>query len=761
MRNIKKNYFTRKPMLSSLLICMSMQMPIAANATIGTSFAVINQQTGANEGGLVADISAACPTFNWHSWATGDCSSPWVASTDLDPWWRSLSDTTEEFLTIQIAETGNVSTLGSDPGSWQTVYLSEGYIDPVIVFSPVASNTLEAKNAMVRLRNVSHNSFEWMITGWNDENDLYTNNAGLSNVAAHYMVMEAGTWLIDGRKVMAGKTYATNTAWEEDVSYSPSDKYPINFSSAPQVFHQVMSTDTPQLAHNSRIRNTSATGFDIKIQGHESSLWSMGETVGFIAFETPLNPESKITYKTNKQKTNSADYYFGSIKSVDHNPTGHVSKFSGYSYNNYGFLATFAATQTTNGGDPGLITLDLSYITADQSETFHHFDAVFQEETSRDAETWHAKEDVSLLAIDSDARMYGSFPGGYSFSAGELELRDGDILMFGDRMLSMQGTTIEVTNTYHNAGLWMKDYAAADRMTFQSDGNFVIYNAAGNPLWATNTVGADTLAFHTNGNIVIYKNGVVWWSTGTADYDTGGNNIDADFVGLDFNDQIYLEELDGPTIKLDGGLSQVSIAGEHTWGVNSTDTIYARVNNGWTHIPGSLKHISVNSSGRVWGVNAIDDIFTRGSVNGGWQQIPGKLKQISVASNGRVWGTNATNNVFTRSGVTANWVHIWGQLKQVSAQTTDGGKVIWGIDLSGNVVYRGSHVNNGESHIDIGGTVRDLSWWTATDGDFEQLSVGSDGYVYAVNATGHVYRRNGIDGEWAYVSQGMSYIDVN
>lgn len=45
---------------------------------------------------------------------------------------------------------------------------------------------------------------------------------------------------------------------------------------------------------------------------------------------------------------------------------------------------------------------------------------------------------------------------------------------------------------------------------------------------------------------------------------------------------------------------------------------------------GSLKQLAVGIDGRVWGVNAADQIYTKPGVEGAWQRIDGSLKQISV-----------------------------------------------------------------------------------------------------------------------------------
>lgn len=60
------------------------------------------------------------------------------------------------------------------------------------------------------------------------------------------------------------------------------------------------------------------------------------------------------------------------------------------------------------------------------------------------------------------------------------------------------------------------------RLSYQTDGNLVIYNEAGVPTWATNTANKTctwttcVASFTSDGNFSLYQNGVAYWSTGTA-----------------------------------------------------------------------------------------------------------------------------------------------------------------------------------------------------------------------------------------------------
>jgi hypothetical protein len=71
-----------------------------------------------------------------------------------------------------------------------------------------------------------------------------------------------------------------------------------------------------------------------------------------------------------------------------------------------------------------------------------------------------------------------------------------------------------------NLGVGQTIYTANGILTYQSDGNFVLYNSWQNPVWATNTNGrclgtCEHAVFQTDGNLVLYGSGGPYWATGT------------------------------------------------------------------------------------------------------------------------------------------------------------------------------------------------------------------------------------------------------
>jgi hypothetical protein len=119
---------------------------------------------------------------------------------------------------------------------------------------------------------------------------------------------------------------------------------------------------------------------------------------------------------------------------------------------------------------------------------------------------------------------------------------------------------------------------------------------------------------------------------------------------------------------VDGKLKQIDVGSNEVWGVNRAENIFRRAKDGsgkWTNVPGKLKHVSSGPTGKVWGVNTNNDIYTL-KADGNWRQIDGKLKQIDVGPN-EVWGVNANDDIFTRpNDGSGAWKNIPGKLKHVS-----------------------------------------------------------------------------------------------
>ena len=109
-----------------------------------------------------------------------------------------------------------------------------------------------------------------------------------------------------------------------------------------------------------------------------------------------------------------------------------------------------------------------------------------------------------------------------SFTQGELLLLAGESITTQDRKLYMQedGNLVlyRMNNGHLGNTLWASNTQGANnKVRFQRDGNFVIYNANGRAKWATGTnPHGNTLVLQEDGNLVIYsKSGRALWSSQT------------------------------------------------------------------------------------------------------------------------------------------------------------------------------------------------------------------------------------------------------
>lgn len=61
-------------------------------------------------------------------------------------------------------------------------------------------------------------------------------------------------------------------------------------------------------------------------------------------------------------------------------------------------------------------------------------------------------------------------------------------------------------------------------------------------------------------------------------------------------------------------------------------------------MPGTLKQVSVGSSGNVWGVTPANEV--RRWIGSGWASVPGTMAQVAVGADGTVWALDPNGNIF-------------------------------------------------------------------------------------------------------------------
>lgn len=247
--------------------------------------------------------------------------------------------------------------------NWETVTLSRSFNNPVVIAKPLSYADTEP--ALVRVRNVTSNSFQIRVQEWDYLDDIH----GFE--LADYIVTEQGHFSFpDGTEIEA-RTIETNAT----SSFAQID-FLESFSSTPIVLTTIMSFNDAQ-AVVTRVKGVTTTGFKARMQEQQANSQAHGtETIGYIAWK----PGSGVI--------NGRAYQVGMTGAVvNHNFT--FISFSGFTT----LPAFLADMQTFNGDDPCNLRWQ------NKSET--GIEVKVAEEQSYDQETTHYNaENVGHLAIE-------------------------------------------------------------------------------------------------------------------------------------------------------------------------------------------------------------------------------------------------------------------------------------------------------------------------------------------------------------------------
>ncbi len=264
---------------------------------------------------------------------------------------------------------GEVGQVDID-GNWKEVVLSQNYTDPVVVVSDLGLEG--AQPALIRVRNVTPNSFELKIQEWSCMDQSHN----LSKVT--YMVIESGVHeLPDGSIVQAENSTGVNHNW---TSVAFSDK----FLNAPVLVSQAVTYNGSD-AITVRIRNKDTGGFQMKLQEDEGSDGShTEEIVSWIAVSTG-NYTKGIKFES------------GAIGGITQNLTNLAFK---QQYNDsplfIGKMASYA------GNNPAVMRYDHSSLNGSG------VNLQIQEEQCYDSEMNHVAEEVNYLVFDASGVLYGT-----------------------------------------------------------------------------------------------------------------------------------------------------------------------------------------------------------------------------------------------------------------------------------------------------------------------------------------------------------------
>lgn len=270
-------------------------------------------------------------------------------------------------------EVGTVSITQTSREQWHTVTLLRTYNDPIVVMGP--PSYLDARPGVVRVRNLTGNSFECQFAEW----DYLPGSHNEESIS--YMVVEAGSHTLGGgQKLVAGAVSNVTHKWK-------GLNYGSYFTSTPLVLLQLTTLVDPVVA-NVRMRNSTKDGFQMRLREQQANNQKHGkETVHYIAIESG--------------SYNSGLPYAGGLtgQTVDERWEGITFPHGGYT----GSSPFLAQMQTLKGGKEAA---ELRHRNLGYQGNF--VELFVQEEKSYDEETNHGNEAVGYIAFLRNGLLLGA-----------------------------------------------------------------------------------------------------------------------------------------------------------------------------------------------------------------------------------------------------------------------------------------------------------------------------------------------------------------
>jgi len=227
--------------------------------------------------------------------------------------------------------------------SWVTVELERSFMNPVVIAGP--PTRYGSDPCLVKIRNVTANSFEIRLQEWN------YNNGGHVTETVSWMVVETGVHeLPDGTIWEAGQYDMDGTNQWFTVSMNH------DFGQAPVILQTVQS-DNEEHAVITRLSSVAGTTFKSKFQEEEALNDGHGiETVGYLA--APLSSPCAIGLHTlnnvfSRVGAGMPEVMIDEEKSKD-SETSHINEYVGYLSLDIFF---FSNMQTTNGNDTAALRM--------------------------------------------------------------------------------------------------------------------------------------------------------------------------------------------------------------------------------------------------------------------------------------------------------------------------------------------------------------------------------------------------------------------
>lgn len=256
-----------------------------------------------------------------------------------------------------IGEVGQVSV----SHEWETVRLSRGYVDPVVIAG--TPSVASRSPPTVRIANVRTDSFDVQIDEW----EYLDGRHPSENVS--YMVVEAGEYsLSDGTIWIAGNHSGQDHNWNAyDLGPAFSE------TGNPIVFANTVTMNDSE-AVTTRVNVKSASTFEVRLQDEErGDARRAPETISYLAIQAGVGTAGSSILEAGRVDAGAADSSL---------------QFEADFVDTPGF---FAAMQTFNDSDTA--TLRYKSLDAEGATIF------VEEEQSRDDEVDHATESIGYLVL--------------------------------------------------------------------------------------------------------------------------------------------------------------------------------------------------------------------------------------------------------------------------------------------------------------------------------------------------------------------------
>lgn len=308
---------------------------------------------------------------------------PGFLSNDSDPEGTSItltsinaSGTTGTVIT-HLAEAGSVAI----DHTQTTVTLSNTYVNPVVIAQPAEFNGGDP--VVVRLSGISGNQFTIQL----QEPSNFAPGTHTTETV-HYIVVEAGSWVLPDGTLLEAGTFATNSNTNSFATVN----FATSFGSTPVVMSQVQTLNDTTFV-STRQQNLSAGSFQVALEDEDAAGNNHGtETIGWLAIEPGTGDIDGRLFEAGTTPD-----------SVTHN------------LYNIGFSAGFtsapnfiASLATFDGGDASHLRFD--NLGAGSVDVF------VEEDTTVDSETDHTTERVTWLAIEGDGALL--VDGGFIYDPG-------------------------------------------------------------------------------------------------------------------------------------------------------------------------------------------------------------------------------------------------------------------------------------------------------------------------------------------------------